>query len=118
MTVMCYLACLAIGALILIDRAVDNWTSGLSREVTVQVRQVQDTDIEAELAKAAALLAATPGVSGVEVLDREAGAKLLEPWLGNRNLDESADPALDPRHHRCSGTARFRRAGKTLRRSR
>ena len=38
MTVMCYLACLAIGALILINRAVDSWTSGLSREVTVQVR--------------------------------------------------------------------------------
>ena len=38
MTVMCYLACLAIGALILIDRAVESWTSGLSREVTVQVQ--------------------------------------------------------------------------------
>ena len=48
---MCYLACLAIGALILIDRAVDNWTGGLSREVTVQVRKVKDTDIEAEVAE-------------------------------------------------------------------
>ena len=34
MTVMCYLASLAIGALILINHAVEGWTKGLSREVT------------------------------------------------------------------------------------
>ena len=56
MTVMCYLACLAIGALILIDRAVSSWTSGLSREVTVQVRQTKDADVEAEVAKAQEIL--------------------------------------------------------------
>lgn len=95
MTVMCYLACLAIGALILIDRAVDNWTGGLSREVTVQVRKVKDTDIEAEVAKAAALLSATPGVSGVEILDRSAGTRLLEPWLGSiGDLDQLPIPRL------------------------
>ena len=38
MAVMCYLACLAIGALILVDRAVDAWTRWTgSREVTVQI---------------------------------------------------------------------------------
>lgn len=95
MTVMCYLACLAIGALILIDRAVDNWTGGLSREVTVQVRKVKDTDIEAEVAKAAALLSATPGISGVEILDRSAGVRLLEPWLGSiGDLDQLPVPRL------------------------
>ena len=94
MTVMCYLACLAIGALILINRAVDNWTSGLSREVTVQVRLLQDTDIERELANGKALLERTPGVTGVEVLDRSAGAKLLEPWLGTNNLDDLPIPRL------------------------
>jgi cell division transport system permease protein len=56
MAVMCYLACLAIGALILIDRAVDNWSRGLSREVTVQVREVEARDIEADLAAVLALL--------------------------------------------------------------
>ena len=94
MTVMCYLACLAIGAIILINRAVDNWTSGLSREVTVQVRLLQDTDIERELANGKALLERTPGVTGVEVLDRSAGAKLLEPWLGTNNLDDLPIPRL------------------------
>ena len=79
MTVMCYLACLAIGALMLIDRAVENWTSGLSREVTVQVRLMQDADIDKELSKAKILLETTVGAIRVEVLERDAGAKLLEP---------------------------------------
>jgi cell division transport system permease protein len=94
MAVMCYLACLAIGALILINRAVDSWTSGLSREVTVQVRPVQNTDVEAELAKAAKLLQSFPGILSVEVLDRESAAKLLEPWLGTRNLEDLPIPRL------------------------
>lgn len=94
MAVMCYLACLAIGALILINRAVDTWTSGLSREITVQVRELQQEDIEAELAKAVEILKAFPGVMNVEALDREAGAKLLEPWLGTRNLGDLPIPRL------------------------
>lgn len=94
MAVMCYLACLAIGALILIDRAVDNWTSGLSREITVQVRELQQVDIEAELVKATEILKSFPGVASVEVLDREAGAKLLEPWLGTQDLSDLPIPRL------------------------
>ena len=73
MAVMCYLACLAIGALILINRAVDNWTSGLSREITVQVRELQQSDIEAELAKAAEILKNKPRVMRDEVLKNDAG---------------------------------------------
>lgn len=94
MTVMCYLACIAIGALILIERAVTSWTSGLSREITVQVRQLQSADVEAELKKAETILSRTPGVVSLEVLDRSAGAKLLEPWLGNRNLEDLPIPRL------------------------
>ena len=94
MTVMCYLACLAIGALILINRAVDTWTSGLSREVTVQVRMLRDTDVEREVAKAKEILDATSGIVGVDVLDREAGAKLLEPWLGAGDLADLPIPRL------------------------
>jgi cell division transport system permease protein len=94
MTVMCYLACLAIGALILINRAVDGWTRGLSREVTVQLRQIQKLDMESELQKAVALLQSTAGIMSAEPLAREAGLKLLEPWLGNTNLEELPIPRL------------------------
>ena len=94
MAVMCYLACLAIGALILIDRAVDNWSRGLSREVTVQVREVEARDIEADLAAVLALLQETPGVTGAEDLGREAAEKLLEPWLGSEGLDALPVPRV------------------------
>lgn len=94
MAVMCYLACLAIGALMLIDRAVDNWTGSLAREVTVQVRLIQGADLDAELAKAEALLKQYPGIVTVTVLDRDAGVELLEPWLGTRNLEDLPVPRL------------------------
>ena len=94
MTVMSYLACLAIGALILINRAVDDWTHGISREVTVQIRQISSVDIDAELLKTTTLLQSIQGVTSVEPLDRKASLKLLEPWLGNSNLDELPVPRL------------------------
>lgn len=65
-------------ALLLIDRAVSSWTQGLAREVTVQVRQLQDVNMEEALAQTETLLKAMPGVTAVTVLEREAGMKLLE----------------------------------------
>jgi cell division transport system permease protein len=95
MTVMCYLACLAIGALIIIDRAVDQWTGGLEREVTVQIRQLSTTDIDEEIDKAEKLLAGTRGVTAVNTMSRSKAADLLEPWLGAiKNIDELPVPRL------------------------
>ena len=94
MAVMSYLACLAIGALILVDRAVTSWTGGLAREMTVQIRVVRSAEIESEVEKAALILSSFPGIAGVEVLDSEAGAKLLEPWLGTRSLEGLPVPRL------------------------
>lgn len=94
MAVMSYLACLAIGALILVDRAVTSWTSGLAREMTVQVRQVRSADIDVEVEKVRSILDEFPGIVGVEVLGPEAGAKLLEPWLGLRSLEGLPVPRL------------------------
>jgi cell division transport system permease protein len=94
MAIMSYLACLAIGALLLINRAVDGWTSGLSREVTVQIRILNGVDVEGELIKAETILRSISGVKSVDVLDRDAGAKLLEPWLGAGDLSELPIPRL------------------------
>lgn len=82
MAVMCYLASLAIGALVLIHRATDSWTQGLSQEVTVELRPLSNANIDDEVAKALAILKTTPGVSAAQALPAEASAKLLEPWLG------------------------------------
>jgi cell division transport system permease protein len=94
MAVMSYLACLAIGALILVDRAVTSWTSGLAREMTVQVRYVKSADIDGEVEKVRGILETFPGIASVEVMDKEAGAKLLEPWLGTRSLEGLPVPRL------------------------
>jgi len=94
MAVMCYLACLAIGALILVDRAVTSWTSGLAREMTIQVRVVRNASIPEEVEKARAIAAAFPGIIEVDVLDESEGARLLEPWLGTRSLEGLPVPRL------------------------
>lgn len=94
MAVMCYLACLALGSLILINRAVDNWAKGLSREVTVQVREIEARDIETDVAAVLAVLREFEGVTGAEDLGREAAEKLLEPWLGTEGLDALPVPRL------------------------
>lgn len=95
MSVMCYLACLAIGGLLLINRAVDKWTSDIAGEITVQVRPVKGTDVGAQANVAAELLERTPGVSNIRVLSEAEAAQLLEPWLGKtRILEELPIPRL------------------------
>jgi cell division transport system permease protein len=94
MAVMSYLACLAIGALILVERAVTSWTSGLSQEMTIQVAHRRGADIEKELARAYAIASNFPGVVKAEVLAAEDGTKLLEPWLGSRALEGLPVPRL------------------------
>lgn len=94
MAVMCYLACLAIGALILINQAVDNWSRGLSGEVTVQVREIEARDIDGDVAAVLALLGETAGVTSAEDLGRAAAEKLLVPWLGEEGLDALPVPRI------------------------
>ena len=88
MTVMCYLACLAIGALVLITRAVNDWSSDIAGEVTVQIRPTDNVKMSDKLKIIADILDKTAGVSSYKILDTKAGAKLLEPWLGNADILE------------------------------
>ncbi|MDE2386052.1 MAG: ABC transporter permease, partial [Alphaproteobacteria bacterium] len=94
MAVMCYLACLAIGALVLVNRASEAWTQGLSREVTVQLREISGEDMDKAIARALAVLKAAPGVVEAAALDRQEGVRLLEPWLGKGALDDLPVPRL------------------------
>ncbi len=94
MAVMCYLASLAIGALILINHAVDNWTHGLSREVTVQLRHISDVDPAVQLQQSMQVLSSTAGILKAEPLDRKASLSLLEPWLGKITGEDLPIPQL------------------------
>lgn len=95
MSVMCYLACIAMGGLVLVNRAVDSWTSDIASEVTVQLVPRDGVDLDAETTKVMGIFSDAPGVVGVRALDRQASLKLLEPWLGNtRLLDDLPVPRL------------------------
>ena len=124
MAVMCYLACLAIGALILIGRASDSWTGALAAEITVQVRQTGKADIEAELGKAEVILKSSPGIREVRVMSRDEAAKLLEPWLGAlggledlpvpRLISVTIDPASPPDLEMLKATLETEVAGASI----
>jgi cell division transport system permease protein len=94
MAVMCFLAVLAVGAMLLVNRAVSQWASGLSSEVTVQLPQLSTRDMDADLAKLTEILQNAEGVKAVTVLDRSAGEKLVAPWIGEDGLDALPIPRL------------------------
>ena len=94
-TVMCYLACITLGASLLVSGQISDWTADISQEVTVQIRPTEGANIDAQVTAAVQLLAATPGVLGADPMDPEEAASLLEPWLGGGNvLDDLPIPRL------------------------
>lgn len=87
-TVMCYLACITLGASLLVSGQISDWTADISQEVTVQIRPTEGANIDAQVTAAVQLLAATPGVIGADPMEPEEAASLLEPWLGDGNVLE------------------------------
>lgn len=93
--IMTFLAALATGAVMLVRAAAGDWQAEVAREVTIQVRPSAGRNIEADVAKAAALARATPGVADVRAYSRGESAQLLEPWLGTGlALDELPVPRV------------------------
>ena len=79
------------------------------REATIQIKPADGLDMEADARTSPAQSPAEArGVLGAKIVDREATARLLEPWLGSGlNIDELPVPRLivvtiDPRHSRIS----------------
>ncbi|WP_337659964.1 cell division protein FtsX [Anderseniella sp. Alg231-50] len=109
MAAMCYLAVLAIGALLMTDAAVNSWTSQIASQVTVQITAADGVDVDGDAAKVADILTATKGIAGIDVVSPDAARKLLEPWLGeggilddlpiprliNVSIDQSSPPDLE-----------------------
>ncbi|MBN9022176.1 MAG: ABC transporter permease [Rhizobiales bacterium] len=89
--IMCFLACLTLGSVTLVRDASRDWQGDILREVTIQVRPMDNLDTDAEAAKAATVARLSPGVGGAEVVSREESEALLEPWLGT-GLDLSDLP--------------------------
>jgi cell division transport system permease protein len=93
--IMTFLGALTMGAVLLVAGSAHEWQSDVAREMTIQVRPVSGRDIEADVAKAAALARAAPGVADVRPYTRAESAGLLEPWLGaGMVLDELPVPRI------------------------
>jgi cell division transport system permease protein len=93
--IMTFLAGLTAGAAQLVSDASADWRSQVSREVTIQVRPGPGRMVDDEVAKAADLARATPGVADVRIYTKQESERLLEPWLGSGlNLEELPVPRL------------------------
>jgi cell division transport system permease protein len=94
---MVFLAALAIGAGFAVDSALLRWDDGLRGTLTVDLPQPAGggTLASASADQVLALLRGTAGVAGATLLDRQAEAALLQPWLGGSvEIDRLPLPAL------------------------
>lgn len=93
--IMTFLACLTMGGVTLVRDSAAAWQSQISREATIQIRPIDGQDIEKALVDASNLAKGFAGISGTRIVDKEATARLLEPWLGSGlDLDELPVPRL------------------------
>lgn len=81
-SIMCFLGCLTAGAVYLINQSAAAWFSDIASEVTVQIKPIDNTDIEKRLTQVSLYLAKQPGIASVRPLSERESTSLLEPWLG------------------------------------
>ncbi len=93
--IMTFLSCLTLGAVTLVRDTASVWENQISREATIQIKPAEGLDMEAALAAAAEIASGFAGVRDAKIVDREATARLLEPWLGaGLNIDDLPVPRL------------------------
>ena len=93
--IMTFLSCLTFGAVSLVSASAAVWQSQIAREATIQVKPADGLDMEAALASAARIASGFAGVTDARIVDKEATARLLEPWLGSGlDIDELPVPRL------------------------
>jgi cell division transport system permease protein len=89
--ILTFLAGLAAAGAAVVAASSREWQAAIAREATIQLRPQPGRDMEADLARAASLARATPGIADAKVLSKAEAEGLLEPWLG-RGLDLSSLP--------------------------
>lgn len=93
--IMAFLACLTLGAVSMIQATAYAWQSQISREITIQIKPDETIDMEKTLLGARDLALSFVGTTNGEIMDKDATARLLEPWLGaGLDLDELPVPRL------------------------
>ncbi|MFZ5792571.1 MAG: cell division protein FtsX [Pseudomonadota bacterium] len=82
---MVYLAALALAGALAAGELVSGWRAELTGALTVELPypvEATDLDRQARLDRALAIITATPGVAGAQVIGPDAMAALIGPWLG------------------------------------
>ncbi|WP_119461434.1 FtsX-like permease family protein [Rhodospirillaceae bacterium SYSU D60014] len=79
---MVYFAALALAATMALDEALSRWQAGLTGTLTVQITPAPAEDLAVRVDQVVGLLKGTPAVAGIELLNDDDVAHLLEPWLG------------------------------------
>lgn len=88
MTIMSYLACLAVWATIAIAAATHAWTAGIANTITVEIKAPETGPVDAAAVEAAIrILEKAPGIASARPLEAKETAALIEPWLGAAGLD-------------------------------
>ncbi|MCZ2203620.1 cell division protein FtsX [Bartonella sp. A05] len=80
--IMTFLSSLALIGVDLVQHTANNWSTQINREATIQIRPVENVDIEKTLRDAVQLVKTFPSVQDAKIVDQKATEKLLEPWLG------------------------------------
>ncbi|MBE7201533.1 MAG: ABC transporter permease [Parafilimonas terrae] len=89
--ILTFLAGLCAGAAEMVAANAAQWQGDVAQEVTIQIRPTPGRDVDADVAKAAGLARAEPGIAETRVFSKAEAERLLEPWLGS-GLDLSDLP--------------------------
>ncbi|EJF89683.1 hypothetical protein ME1_00453 [Bartonella vinsonii subsp. arupensis OK-94-513] len=93
--IMTFLSSLTLIGVDLVQRAAKGWSNQISYEATIQIRPIENVDIEKALYDAVKLVKTFHGVQDAKIVDQTATEKLLEPWLGTGlSLNELPLPRL------------------------
>ncbi len=94
-SIMSFLACLTLGAVIMIQNTANSWQSQISREITIQIKPDENLDLQSALGNARDIALSFEGTTDAMIIDSDATARLLEPWLGEGlDLEELPVPRL------------------------
>ncbi|AFR26834.1 cell division protein FtsX [Bartonella quintana] len=93
--IMTFLSSLTLIGVDFVQRAAHSWSNQISYEATIQIRPIENVDIEKALRDAVKLVKTFHGVKNAAIVNQSATEKLLEPWLGTGlNLSELPLPRL------------------------
>lgn len=86
LSVMVFLAALALSGALALDGTIDGWRRGVSSKLTVQIADRPGQPMQPRLDAAMAVLRGVPGIEKAEIMPRLSVEALLKPWLGSEAL--------------------------------